>query len=161
VPVTAGGKIETAVRRRTAPANGVQYANGSAVWMSLDVWIVGPELERALVVRYRAVPHLGNACSVCPRLAAPRTGFSRSGKVCEALAPAPATRRARSVSTCSWAVPRLWPRLVPFPIVSWDTSVEGTRRGRRNTGFGASRPLLSGHGTRLGVTARSPTLTRC
>ena len=27
---------------------------GSAVWMSLDVWIVGPELKRALVVRYHA-----------------------------------------------------------------------------------------------------------
>ena len=26
----------------------------SAVWMSLDVWIVGPELKRALVVRYHA-----------------------------------------------------------------------------------------------------------
>jgi hypothetical protein len=34
---------------RTAPANGVQYANRSAVWMSVDIWIVGPALERALV----------------------------------------------------------------------------------------------------------------
>jgi hypothetical protein len=31
------------------PPNGVQYANRSAVWMSVDIWIVGPALERALV----------------------------------------------------------------------------------------------------------------
>ena len=35
--------------------------------MSLDVWIVGPELERALVVRYRASANLH--CSL--RLPAP------------------------------------------------------------------------------------------
>jgi hypothetical protein len=72
-------------------------------------FVVGPELERALAVLYRAKRHMRVtfARSVCPRLAAPRTGFSRSGRMCEALAPAPATRRARSVSTCSWAVVQL------------------------------------------------------
>jgi hypothetical protein len=43
--------------------------------------VVGPELERAQVVRYRAIQPRLNARSVCPRLAAPRTGFSRSGSV--------------------------------------------------------------------------------
>jgi hypothetical protein len=92
--------------RRTAPC-------GEAVRLrflpSAVGFVVGPELERALAVLYRAKRHMRVtfARSVCPRLAAPRTGFSRSGRMCEALAPAPATRRARSVSTCSWAVLRL------------------------------------------------------
>ena len=44
-------------------------------------FVVGPELERAQVVRYRAKGSMRGtfARSVCPRLAAPRTGFFRSG----------------------------------------------------------------------------------
>ena len=41
-------------------------------------FVVGPELERAQVVRYRASEPWFTARSVCPRLAAPRT-VSRSG----------------------------------------------------------------------------------
>jgi hypothetical protein len=46
-------------------------------------FVVDPELERAQVVRYRANLSMRGkvARSVCPRLAAPQTGFSRSGSV--------------------------------------------------------------------------------
>ena len=47
----------------------------SAVWMSLDVWIVGPELERALVVLYRASAEFRTTRSVCPRLDGATDGF--------------------------------------------------------------------------------------
>jgi hypothetical protein len=42
------------VGRRTAPLRGKQYA--SNVCRLLSAFVVGPELERALVVRYRAGP---------------------------------------------------------------------------------------------------------
>jgi hypothetical protein len=72
-------------RRRTAPLWGKQYA--SDFCRLLSAFVVGPELERAQVVRYRATSAElgGSASSVCPRLAAPRT-VSGSGDVFEAVA---------------------------------------------------------------------------
>jgi hypothetical protein len=74
-------------RLLTAGARGASKAHcpllGEAVRLGfcrlLSAFVVGPELERAQVVRYRAVIQVDNARSVCPRLAAPRTGFSGLG----------------------------------------------------------------------------------
>lgn len=100
-------------------------------------------------VTAQALPLVATARSVCPRLAAPRTGSLGQGGCAKPLRP----RRLLGGLVLS--------RPVPGPSCAYGTRGRHSARAGETPASGASRPLLSERATPLGVTARSPTLTRC